>query len=106
MLNLSIQKTDIKLNCKHSKINVLLSDYSFRYQIRSLLERLDYLGINAAILDYGESEAFFSLEINTVDLFTVKRCKKVIETLFSGSVASIDNIGGMPYKEYMYNIGA
>ena len=75
-------------------------------QLRDLMERFDYLCINALTLDYDENERYLSIEIKMVELFTVKRCKKVIETLFPGAEAAIESIGGISYKEYMYQIGA
>lgn len=106
MISHAIQKPRVKLNNNHSMLKVTLSDKIDKYQTRSLLERLDYLGVNADILAYSENEDSLSIKIGSVDLFTVKRCKKVVETLFSCATVSIENIGGISYREYVYEIGA
>jgi len=59
------------------------------------------LGIDADILEYSENEDRLSMKINSVDLFTVKRSKKVVEILFSGAIVYIESIGGISYKEYV-----
>ncbi len=106
MFNLMQRKADIKLISRNSKVNVIFSNAINQRQLRDLIERFDYLGIDALILHYDENERHLSIEISTVELFTVKRSKKVIETLFSGSAVAIESIGGISYKEYMYKIGA
>ncbi|KUO74273.1 MAG: hypothetical protein APF77_08865 [Clostridia bacterium BRH_c25] len=106
MFSLVQQKTDIILNSRNSKIDVIFSSVVKQYQLRELLECFDYLSINALILHVDENERLLSIQINTVKLFTVKRCKKIIETLFPSSTVSIKSIGGISYKEYMYKIGA
>lgn len=106
MFSSAIQKADMKFNSRDSRIAVRYSDALNLLQRRMLLERLDYLGINAAFLDCNEDGSFILIEIKSVELFTIKRCKKVIETLYLGSDASIESIGGIAYKEYVYAIGA
>lgn len=101
-----VQKPSIKLNNNYSTFNVITSDRIDKHQARRLLESLDYLGINAAILACSENEDRLSIKINSVDLFTVKRSKKVAEILFSGAAVFIESIGGITYKEYVYKIGA
>lgn len=106
MFNLTKRKVDIKLNNRSSKINAIFSNTINQRQLRDLIERFDYLGIDVLILHFDEIERYLSIEIKTVELFTVKRCKKVIETLFSGSAVTIESIGEISYKEYLYKIGA
>lgn len=89
----------------YSVLNVKASDKIDKRQRRRLLECLDYMRINASILGNEENEDIILLLVDSVDLLKVKRSKKVTETFLAGAIAQIDTIGGIPYKEYMYNAG-
>lgn len=106
MHGLAGQRADIQLNGRNSRINATLLTPVNRRQLRDMLECFDYLGIDASILHLDENQKQFSVEIKTVRLITVKRCRKAIETMFAGVTAVIESIGGISYKEYLYKISA